>query len=161
MQQNWCKKWRVWGIMELVEMKSFIDFSWKERWPYSVWSCNHGSRSSHWEKNDAAFTVGGGNGHSELNVFKPMIGCLRDFHLISLDFEDGLCYCISYRKEVCGKRTLGNWTTSALRSWETPVLEESWIPDDNSDLITGVRNTTGHPRYVGTNCYLDKGPLHY
>lgn len=26
------------------------------------------------KKNDAAFTVGGGNGHSELNVFQPMTG---------------------------------------------------------------------------------------
>ena len=56
------------------------------------------------KKNDAAFTVGGGNGHSELNVFKPMIGSLRRFHLTGFDSEDGFCYCISRRKDVSGKR---------------------------------------------------------
>lgn len=106
MQRNWCKKCLVWGITELVEMKSFIDFSWKERWPYTAWSCNHGSRSSHGEKkNDAAFTAGGGNGHSELNVFKPVTGSLRHFYLICFDFGDGLCCCIPHRRDIRGKRT--------------------------------------------------------
>lgn len=57
------------------------------------------------KKNDAAFTVGGGNGHSELNVFKPVIGSPRHFHLISFDFGDGLCCCIPHRRDTRGKRT--------------------------------------------------------
>lgn len=48
------------------------------------------------EKNDADFTVGGENGHSRLNIFKPVIWGLRHFHLLGFDFEDGLCYCISH-----------------------------------------------------------------
>lgn len=159
MQQNWCKKWLVWGIMKLVEMKSFTDFSWKERWPYSVWSCNHGSRSSHWEKNDAAFTVGGGNGHSERFQAHDWLLETFSFNKLRLWRWIVLLYFLQ-KRSLWEENTFGNWATPELRSWEMPVLGESWIPDDNSDLITGVRDTTGCPRYVGTNCYLDKGPLH-
>lgn len=142
-------------------MKSFIDFSWKGRWPYSVWSCNHGSKSSHWEKKWCCFYGRRWKWTLWAERFQPMIGSLRHFHLIGFDSEDGLCYCISHRKDVSGKRphlVIGPHQHRELRD---ACVRRKPNPRWWQFPITGVRDTTECPRYVGTNCYLDKGPLHH
>lgn len=65
------------------------------------------------EKYLVVVTVGGGNEHFELKVFKPMPISLRHFNLISSDFEGWLSYCISLGENF-SENTQSNWATQAL-----------------------------------------------